>query len=617
MTPPTWAAGLHHDGSPRYVAPGPYQIGQPVTIRLRCGRGAPIQQILLRSCPDGEQILTPMRAVESDDICQWWEGQLPVGAPMVSYRFSIRTEHGTWWLTAHGLTRHTPTDAHNFRILANHRPPSWMEDAVFYQIFPDRFADGEPSNNLSSGAYLYDGRPVQARAWGELPRRADGPIEFFGGDLQGIARNLSAIADLGASAIYLNPIFTAPSNHKYDVADYMAVDPHLGGEEGLLELRRALDAYGMRVILDIVPNHCGATHHWFHAAQADPESPEASFFSFTRHPDEYEAWFGIRSLPKLDYRSEELRQRMYAAPDSIMRHWLQPPYRIDGWRIDVANMLARQGDSQLGHKIGRGLRRAIKRDFPEAYLVGENFYDGSPQLQGNELDATMNYSGFTLPLWEWLAGIDIVAVQLGLPPGALLPTAALAEQWRAYMATIPWQVARQQYNLLGSHDTPRILTTLGEDRALLRLATVLLFTFPGVPSIYYGDEIGMLGGGDPDCRRCMIWDRAQWDHELREHYRALTRLRRSAAALREGGFQILHAAGETIAYQREARGERMIVVARRSPDDLEDLDVAPAGVPDGARLRELLSGSEMRVAGGRLPLAGLGAPGAQIWRWEG
>jgi alpha-glucosidase len=304
---------------------------------------------------------------------------------------------------------------------------------------------------------------------------------------------------------------------------------------------------------------------------------------------------------------------MYAGPDSIMRHWLRPPYRIDGWRIDVANMLARQGESQLGHKIGRGLRRAVKAEAPDAYLLGENFYDGTPHLQGNELDATMNYSGFTLPLLGWLTGADVVSIQLGASPGPLLPTEALAAQWRSYMATIPRQVARQQFNLLGSHDTPRILTTLGDDRRLLRLAVALLFLFPGVPSVYYGDEIGMTGGGDPDCRRCMVWDEAAWDRELRQYYQALIRLRRTAPALKYGGFQVLYAAGETIAFQREAPGQRLIAVARRQADGLHTLLVSHAGLGDGATLRELLSGAVAQVQGGHLSIAGLAGPGVQIW----
>jgi alpha-glucosidase len=613
MTLPIWTKSIHHDGSARYVEPSDHRIGERTTIRLRVGLDAPIERILVRTTPDGEQQMTAMQHARSDAAAAWWEGELPLRTPNVSYRFYIQTREGNWWFNAAGISRHNPTDAQDFQILAHHDGPTWVAESVFYQIFPDRFADGDPSNNVRDGEYLYQGQPVIARPWGALPRREYGQIEFFGGDLQGIARNLDYITDLGANAIYLNPIFRAPSNHKYDVADYRRVDPHLGGEAGLLELRRALDQQQMHLILDIVPNHCGATHPWFLAAQADPRAPEAEFFSFRRHPNEYEAWLGVHTLPKLNYRSERLREWMYAGPDAVMRRWLRPPYQIDGWRIDVANMLARQGESQLGHKVGRGLRRAIKEESHEAYLLGENFYDGTPHLQGRELDATMNYAGFTLPLWSWLTGLDVVAIQLGSAPHAPSPTEALADQWRAYMAAIPWQVARQQYNLLGSHDTPRILTILGGDKQLLRLAVALLFTFPGIPSIYYGDEIGMEGSGDPDCRRCMNWDRRTWDQPLREYYRSLIRLRRTAPALRKGGFQILHAQGETIAFQREAPGQRLVIVGRRGDDGLLEVPVRHAGIADGLRFRDLLVGVEVVVQGGMLPIGPYHQPGAQIW----
>jgi alpha-glucosidase len=304
---------------------------------------------------------------------------------------------------------------------------------------------------------------------------------------------------LGVNALYLTPIFTSPSNHKYDTVDYKHVDPHFGGDEALIALRNALDERDMRLMLDLVPNHCSAEHPWFLAAQADPAAPSAEFFTFYDRPDEYETWQGVRSLPKLNYRSLRLREEMYAGEDSVARHWLKPPFRIDGWRVDVANMLARQGENQLEHKVGCGLRRAIKSIAPQAYLIGENFFDGSSQLQGDELDATMNYRGFSIPLQQWLVGFDAsLAWRPGMQDPDLLPTEALVEQWRAFMAAIPWQIATQQFNLLGSHDTRRISTVLGKDETLARIAAALLFTFPSTPSVYYGDEIGMAGGNDPD-----------------------------------------------------------------------------------------------------------------------
>ncbi len=617
MFNPHWTAGVHHDGSPRYVVADRFDPGVTVTLRLRTGLEAPIERIFVCTSPDGEQHMEPMRRTGNDAACQWWEADLQLSGLHNRYRFYLLTAEDAWWLTAAGMLRYIPTDASDFNILANYQAPDWVHDSVFYQIFPERFADGDPSNNVRSGEYLCYGRPVVARSWGDRPRShsESGGVEFFGGDLQGIVQRLDYIQELGASALYLTPIFTAPSNHKYDVEDYKQVDRHFGGDAALVELRQALDERGMKLILDMVPNHCGVTNPWFLAAQADPAAPTADFFTFRQRPDDYVSWLSVRSLPKLNYRSERLREWMYAGEDAIMRYWLRPPFRADGWRLDVANMLARQGESQLEHKVGRGIRRAIKTESPHAYLLGEHSFDGTPQLQGDELDAVMNYRGFSLPLLSWLTGFDSYGTwRPELVDPQPLPTEALAAQWRAFMSAVPWQIATQQFNLLGSHDTPRIATIVGDDEARVRVAVTLLFTYPGVPSVYYGDEIGLKGGGDPDTRRCMSWDPREWNADRRVFHQALMKLRRTSPALRRGGYQLLYASGDTLAFQREANEERLIVVARRGNDGLVALPVLHAGLPDGIHLRELLTGNEAVVTNGMLLLDSLPPVGAQIWQ---
>ena len=616
-----WSHSVHHDGSSCYVvAKETISLGSTVKLRVRTGLEAPVESIFVRTNPDGEQHMAPLQLAAKDPASCWWEGDIHVRMLRNNYRFLLLTAEGDWWLTAAGMMRYTPTDAMDFRILAHYHSPTWVHDTVFYQIFPDRFADGDPSNNVRDHEYECYGKPVVARPWGEIPRsiREAGAVEFFGGDLWGIIQHLDYLQDLGINALYLTPVFTSPSNHKYDTVDYRHVDAHFGGDEALIALRNALDERDMRLMLDFVPNHCSSEHPWFLAAQADLNAPSAEFFTFYQWPDEYETWLGVRSLPKLNYRSLRLREQMYAGEDSIARHWLKPPFRIDGWRVDVANMLARQGDSQLEHKVGRGLRRAIKSIAPQAYLIGENWYDGSPQLQGDELDATINYRGFSVPLQQWLAGFDAsLAWRPGMQDPHMLPTAALADQWRAFIAAIPWQIAAQQFNLLGSHDTRRIQTVVGEDEALERIAAMLLFTFPGTPSVYYGDEIGIGGGGDPDNRRCMIWDQRAWDSGRRAFYRQCTHLRRSSPALRHGGFQILYAAGETLAFMREAPEERLVVVARRAADGLDALPVRHGGLPDGLVLKEVISGAETVVEQGMLSLSDLPGAGIQVWRCTG
>jgi alpha-glucosidase len=526
------------------------------------------------------------------------------------------TQDGAYWLNALGISRADSTDAFDFKLVADFAAPSWLEDTVFYQIFPDRFHNGDPANDVPPGAWTHGKYATQRRDWGAppLPYREAGNLDYYGGDLAGIAQKLDYLVDLGVNALYLTPIFVAYSNHRYDIADYDHVDPYLGGDEALAELRRALDRAGMRLILDVTPNHLGSQHPWFTDAVADPDAPTAEYFTFHEHPHSYESWLGVNTLVKLDYRSERLRDAMYRAESSVLRRWMREPYHMDGWRLDVANMMARQGAVQLAHKVGRQMRRAVKADNPQAYLFGEHFYDGTPHLQGDELDATMNYSGFTMPLWMWLAGRDHNIPPRPWTDTTLLPGEALAEQWSRFRAAAPWAIARQQFNLLDSHDTPRILTLVNGDRALVKLAVTILMTYPGVPSVYYADEIGMEGENDPDCRRCMRWDETTWDTDLRAHFQQVIGLRRTAPALRRGGFQQVYADGGLIVYLRQSPEQRLLVVGYRGPEALASVEVPVwhAGLADGTALTDLLGSGTYTVEHGMLRLEGLERGAAMV-----
>ncbi len=619
MYSPDYTQSIHHDGSRRYVqratdGSSDLRLGNEMIIRLRAALDAPIDRVLLRTFPDGEQAFTEMLVEDAAPACRWWRATLRITMPVVTYRFLLFVEDGVWWYNGSGLHRHTPTDAEDFRLLADYAAPAWVRDSVFYQIFPDRFANGDPTNDVRDKEYTYRGSMARHRAWGEPPSEGHAAmIEFYGGDLPGIKQRLDYLAALGVNALYLNPIFTAFSNHRYDTVDYDNVDPHLGGNGAFASLRRATAERGMRFILDIVPNHCGVAHPWFKTAQADAAAPTAEYFTFNQHPDDYACWLGVKSLPKLNYRSLALRDAMYAGQDSIFRRWLRAPYAADGWRIDVANMLARQGPDQLGVEIGQGIRRAVKEENPAAYLLGENFFDGSPQLQGDRLDATMNYSGFMLPLLYWLSNFAVR--QHGEPhevvSKAPWPTRSLVDTWQAYRAAIPWVIARQQYNLLGSHDTPRLFWIIGGNAALNRLAAGLLMTYVGVPSVYYGEEIGLNG----DMRECMPWDRSAWDEDLRAFYQTLIDLRRTSPALIAGGFQVLLAEENALAYLRDTDEEQIIVVGHRglAARPAGSLPAACGAVADGTEFVELFSGARATVVNGYLPLPMMPA-GVGIWR---
>ncbi|MBZ0287765.1 MAG: hypothetical protein K8I30_09140, partial [Anaerolineae bacterium] len=224
--------------------------------------------------------------------------------------------------------------------------------------------------------------------------------------------------------------------------------------------------------------------------------------------------------------------------DSVVRRWLREPYRIDGWRLDVYHTMARQGMDQMLHKVSRQIHRVVKTDNPQAYIFGEHFGDATPHLQGDEMDAVMNYQGFNIPTWRWLAGYESQSeTRPEVADRTLYSSEAYAEQLLRYRTPVPWAIARQQFNQLCSHDTTRILNIVGGDKDLLRLGVALLMAYPGVPCIYYGDEIGLPGGRDPDNRRTMPWDQSEWDTDLRAFYQRLIRLRRESPALIDGGVQ--------------------------------------------------------------------------------
>jgi alpha-glucosidase len=288
----------------------------------------------------------------------------------------------------------------------------------------------------------------------------------------------------------------------------------------------------------------------------------------------------------------------------------------DGWRVDVANMLGRQGEVQLGAEMARAMRGAVKETRSDAYLLGEHFFDATAQLQGDQWDGVMNYAGFTFPLWHWLRGYrqEARGVKDAIASPTPWPTSALEAAWRSRRAAIPWAIALQQYNQLDSHDVPRIRTVVSGRDALHRLAAVVQFTYPGVPGLYYGDEIGMQDVPRLGPRGCMIWEQGRWNTELLAFYRELIALRRDSPVLQEGGFQMLAVEPDTFAYQREGPAGRVLVVAHRSerPRPAAPIQVAQGGVPDGLAFVERFSGRVAVAREGRLELPEH-PQGATVW----
>ena len=349
-------------------------------------------------------------------------------------------------------------------------PPSWVQDAVFYQIFPERFANGDSSND-----------PSGVQPWGGKPTGGN----FFGGDLKGIVDHLDYLAGLGVTAIYLNPIFEATTNHKYNTTDYLKIDPHFGDEAIFKKMVDGCHARGIKVILDAVFNHTGVQFFAFQdIKKRGARSPYLHWFNVYGLPigppekPNYECWWGHGSLPKLMTLNPDVQQYLF----EVTRHWMH--LGVDGWRLDVATDVPRQFWIQW--------RKVVKSVNPEAYTVGEIWEDGTPWLRGDQFDAVMNYR-FRDAALEFFV------------QGRLSPTqfdSMLARHREDY----PAQVNYALQNLLGSHDTERFLTLCKGDTARMKLAVLFQMTYLGAPMVYYGDEIGMEGGRDPDCRRTMAWE---------------------------------------------------------------------------------------------------------------
>jgi alpha-glucosidase len=621
-----WLSSVHHDGSPKYVSQLHPKLGQTVHLRLRADVRAPIKRVFLRTCSEGEQALAPMQSGPLRPPVRWFEGDLVVRDPTTHYRFVIEAEDGVWWYTAAGAAPFNPLDHSDFRIVADAPPMAWLRSTVFYQVFVDRFANGDPSRDPSPEEYdyprypykkyEYENRRPRTFPWEAAPPDDQSfPLVFYGGDLPGLIERLDHVADLGANALYLNPVFTSPSNHRYDIADYGHVDPHLGGDDALIQLREALTKRGMRYVLDIELRHLSYWHPWFQAALENAGGKEANFFSFSRHPEEYHKWLGVWSLPVLDYRSAELRSRMITGANAVLRRWLRPPYAADGWGVNLPDRVARPGEPELGFEIGATMRRAIKETQPEAYFVTRNVTDVTAQLQGDQLDGLTDFASFTFPLLHWLRPYreEAYGVKEAIagPPWS---TTALEAAWRTGRAAIPWSVTLNQFTQLDNQDTPRIRTIVGGNDALHRLAVVVQFTYPGVPGLFYGDEIGMEDVPRLSQRGCMVWDERRWNKDLHAFYRNVIGLRRSLPALQEGGFQMLAVEREGFAFQREGKEGRVIVVAHRGarPRPAGRLPVAHGGVADGTKFVEHFSGETATVQRGALPLPSL-PQGATIW----
>jgi len=516
-----------------------------VVLRLRAKRGDAAAAEVLHGDkfqPFAEMRTASMRKAYEDELFDYWEADVQPEFRRLAYAFALKSQDadgGTAvWYTEKGFSAEPPDEHFGlFEFPFLHaselfQPPAWVKDAVFYQIFPERFANGDPSND-----------PEGALPWGSKPEWHN----YFGGDLQGVLERLDHLAELGVNAIYFTPLFQARTNHKYDTEDYLRVDRHFGDNALLKKLVNACHARGIRVMLDAVFNHAGGTFPPFLDVKANgAASKYADWFhvrSFPLRKEEgvptYDAFAFEEHMPKLNTAHPDVQDYLLG----VARYWIEE-VGIDGWRLDVAN--------EVDHRFWRKFRDVVKAAKPDCYILGEMFHDAVMWLQGDQFDAVMNYP-FTG------AALDFFARHK-------LDARGLADAMQRQLASYPRQASEAMFNLLDSHDTPRLLTVCGGDKRRMKLAALFQLTFPGAPCIYYGDEVGMAGEGDPDCRRCMVWDPAEQDRDLFAFYKNAIRLRRAHAALRAGSIRFLLAepGDGRVLYERGDGSERLLVALNRS-----------------------------------------------------
>ncbi len=621
---------LFSDGTAFYRNPSEPDCFEEVHLRFRTGRENVDEVILVFD----EQRYT-MQKVANDKMFDYYEYTVKLGDSRVEYYFEVHSGHMVCYFNSVGVCS-SVENYYNFSITPSFQTPDWAKGAIIYQIFIDRFYNGDRSNDVETDEYFYIGEGTHKNTdWMKYPREMD-VREFYGGDIAGVMKKLDYLQDLGVEAIYLNPIFVSPSNHKYDIQDYDYIDPHFGrivkndgenlqrDENGnliihdpehpnkdatryicrvtdkenleasnqlFIEFVEEVHRRGMKVILDGVFNHCGSFNKWLDreciyedapgyekGAFVSKDSPYRTFFKFREdtwpYNVNYDGWWGHDTLPKLNY---EESPKLYEYIMRIARKWVSPPYNVDGWRLDVAADLGQT--AEYNHHFWHEFRRNVKEANPNAIVLAEHYGDPTEWLKGDQWDTVMNYDAFMEPLTWFLTGVEKHSDEYR---GDLIGNAdAFFGSMRHYMTRFNTQSLQVAMNELSNHDHSRFLTRTnhqvgrissrgadaaneGVNKNLFRMAVLMQMTWPGAPTIYYGDEAGLCGWTDPDSRRAYPWGHE--DEELIQYHKELIRIHKEHQVLRTGSILFLFGEYQCISYGRFDDNEHIVVAINISQD---------------------------------------------------
>lgn len=637
---------IYSDETSSYVSPMEPEPNEKVSIRLRVAHGMAMQIALISSDRS-----YPMILQKAGDRFDYYVTKIRLGEEPFSYYFSIQQGEEQCYFDKFGVSD-TVRPEYLFCVIPGFATPDWAKGAVMYQILVDRFRNGDPTNDVLDNEYHYIcTMSRQIRDWDQLPNADFGVAEFYGGDLEGVRSKLHYLRSLGVEVIYFNPLFVSPSNHKYDIADYDHIDPHYGkivkdegevlpdGEYNNARAERFIcrvtdkenleasnrffadfiaeaHAKGIRVILDGVFNHCGSFNKWMDregiyredhgyqpGAYQQADSPYRSYFSFqdeNQWPQNgsYEGWWGHDTLPKLNYEGSP---ELYDYILEVGKKWVSPPYNADGWRLDVAADLGHS--SECNHQFWQDFRKAVKEANPDAIILAEHYGDASSWLGGDQWDTVMNYDAFMEPISYFVTGMEKHSD--AYEPAAQGDSERFENAMRHFMTRFCAPSLYCAMNQLSNHDHSRFLTRtnhkvgraaqLGVEAAsedinipLYKEAVLMQMTWPGAPTLYYGDEAGVCGFTDPDNRRTYPWGHA--DYELLDYHRDMIMVHKCSSALRRGSFKFLTRDRNMISYGRFDEKERYVVAVNVGTDTLQvNIPVYLAEVEDGVMLQAMLT----------------------------
>ncbi|MBQ9136045.1 MAG: glycoside hydrolase family 13 protein [Lachnospiraceae bacterium] len=638
MRPVLDRRALFSDTTEEYVIPNEPSPYDEITIRFRTAVNN-IDRVFL--VYKGEKLL--MLKESSDKVFDYYAINIQLDNEKIHYHFEVKVGKIIGFYDVRGLC-HEANEYYDFVIIPGFKTPAWAKGAVMYQIYVDRFYNGDKTNDVETNEYCYIGENVnKVENWEKYPAQM-GVREFYGGDLQGVLDKMDYLEDLGIEVIYFNPLFVSPSNHKYDIQDYDYIDPHFGkivedkGEllqQGQKENRFAsryinrvtnkanLEASnelfikvveeahkrGIKVILDGVFNHCGSFNKWMDreriyenaegyekGAFVSQSSPYHDYFFFhdqNRWPynPTYDGWWGHDTLPKLHYEDSKM---LFDYVMHIARKWVSPPFNVDGWRLDVAADLG--FSPEYNHKFWQEFRKAVKEANPNAIILAEHYGDTREWLQGNEWDSVMNYDAFMEPVTWFLTGMEKHSDDFR--PDLLGNAESFwGAMWHhsSSFAMPSWQIAMNQ---LSNHDHSRFMTrtghkvgrtdtmgpaeaNYGNNAAIFREGVVIQMTWPGAPAIYYGDEAGVCGFTDPDNRRTYPWGNE--DMGLITFHTEIIKLRRAYPELRTGSLKCLGKDYNYLAYGRFKKESQTIVLINNNGHEIaKDVRVWETGVPKEA-----------------------------------